>query len=420
MKSSEVAAGACREIRLLLCCARTQVDPATAERLKDLLRGDLDWKYLLQMAGHHGIVPLVYQGLHTTCPEAVPPPVLKDLRNHFHARALRNQFLTAELLRLLSLLEAHGIAVLPFKGPVLAAAVYGDLALREFGDLDLFLRRRDVLRAKDLLGAQGYRLWNPCVPRTGDPEGGCLQSWVRSPYRYHLGLERPAGQVVVELHWHFTAKGYSFPLDLEGLWERLVPVALAGRTVLHLPAEELLLVLCGHGQKHGWSRLSWICDVAELLRRHPDLAWPRVLQQADRLGGKRALGLGLYLAHDLLGTSLPPEVWQGVQADRRVPALAAQVREWLFAKAPGALCAMKWYAFHLRIRERLRDRVWYALRLAQSSLTPNRHDEALVPLPTFLYGLYYLLRPARLVMTYGNLWSLLKGPGRTGKEHGAR
>jgi hypothetical protein len=90
----------------------------------------------------------LYQSLNTTCPEAVPKANLAQLRNYFHANAQRNLFLTQELLKLLTLFKTNGISAIPYKGPVLAVAVYGNLALRQFGDLDILVHKRDVLRAK--------------------------------------------------------------------------------------------------------------------------------------------------------------------------------------------------------------------------------------------------------------------------------
>src|SRR5208282_2899895 len=64
--------------------------------------------------------------------------------------------LTAELFRLLDLLERHAIPALPFKGPVLASALYGDLAMRESCDLDVLVRSSDLAGAKRAMLASGY------------------------------------------------------------------------------------------------------------------------------------------------------------------------------------------------------------------------------------------------------------------------
>src|SRR5262245_10666576 len=131
------AVGICREVQLILCCAGTHIDAAKAERIKGLLSEEINWDFLIHIASQHGVMPLLYFTLKNTCLEAVPKAVLDQLRNYFYTNAAHNVFLTTELLKLLTLFEAHGIPAIPFKGPVLAASVYGNLSLRQFGDLDI-------------------------------------------------------------------------------------------------------------------------------------------------------------------------------------------------------------------------------------------------------------------------------------------
>jgi len=55
---------------------------------------------------------------------------------------LHNFFLTKELLELLTLFEAHCIPASPYKGPALAIMAYGNLALRQFSDLNILVHKR--------------------------------------------------------------------------------------------------------------------------------------------------------------------------------------------------------------------------------------------------------------------------------------
>jgi hypothetical protein len=50
--------------------------------------------------------------------------------------------------------------------------------------------------------------------------------------------------------------------------------------------------------------------------------------------------------------------------------------------------------FHLRVRDRMIDRVHYC---QQRAITPNYRDWAALRLPPALAPLYYLLRPVRLL-----------------------
>src|SRR5215471_2691792 len=91
------------EIELLLCCARTSVNSEQAERIRDLTRQDIHWLHLIATAHAHGIIPLIYRILQTTCPEVVPKTVMDQLRDHFNGNALHNFLLTEELIKLLAL-----------------------------------------------------------------------------------------------------------------------------------------------------------------------------------------------------------------------------------------------------------------------------------------------------------------------------
>ena len=79
-----------------------------------------------------------------TCPEAFqtlfPKTILAQLRESFRSNVQNSLLLTAELLKLVELFAASRINAIPFKGPVLAAAVYKDLSLRQFSDLDVLVQ----------------------------------------------------------------------------------------------------------------------------------------------------------------------------------------------------------------------------------------------------------------------------------------
>ena len=354
--------------RLLLCCAQAYHDTPSVERLAPLLQADLDWTSLLRMALRHRILPLLYRSLHTACPDAVPQTIRTELHHHFHANAQRNLFLAGTLLQLLRLLEVHNICAIPYKGPVLAAAVYGNLTLRQFGDLDILVRKQDVPRVKALLLAQGYRWWDQrpftCFPR------------LRRVYEFVSA----DGQVLVELHWAITSSTFYFPLDPACLWEHCDTVSMLGTPVRTMAPEHLLLILCVHGAKHHWERLAWICDVAALLRAYPEMDWGQILKQAERLGSMRMLLLGLLLAHTLLEAPLPKDTQQRLHIDPVLASLAAQVCTILFHDASRSLCAVDRPMFYLRLRERLPDRFrcccYLVYRAVTSRLLPRFRQHA--------------------------------------------
>lgn len=350
-----------REDELLLRCARTYIGSDTAERIQYLCRVPIDWDYLIGAASAHGVKPLLCSALINTCPEALPKLIVDQVKRYLQAHTLRNIFLMRELIRLLGALERIGITAIPWKGPVLAATAYGNLALRQFGDLDILVRERDAMTAKDLLLSSGYRLLY---------QGTAEQEDAFHSVRKVCELVREDGRVAVELHWAITSHTFYFPLDPASLWNQVERVSLQGASVPNLGTADLLIVLCVHGAKHHWGRLMWICDIAEVLRAYSNkIDWSSLMKRARSLGGARMLALGLLLARELLDAKLPQRALQEIGADPKVALLAEEVRSRIFTGT--SVMAVDRPAFYIQLRERPRDRFRCRLYLGYRMLTPQ-------------------------------------------------
>lgn len=374
---------------LLLCCARVRAGEELRARIVGLVRRDLDWDYLYRLAERHTVLPLLYRQLNATAAADVPAEPLARLRTKFRDNAARNLYLTGELERIVALFRAEGVRVLPYKGPALAAAAYGDLSLRRFVDLDILVSRRDVGRAKELLESRGFR---PALELSPAQERLLLRA------QHNLPFSRDGGRLVVELHWEVAGKQFApafFGRDFGGGTET---VRLLNLEVESLSPEDLLLALCVHGTKHLWERLAWICDIAELIRSRPQINWQQLSERARALRAGRMLHLGLALAHELLDAPLPDEVKSRVFADAAARELAARVTRRLFdgdgSRPAGLLGSMN---FNLRARGDWRDKARYLSFI----FTPTDGDLALLRLPSGLSFVYYLLRPFRLLLKGG-------------------
>jgi hypothetical protein len=292
---------------------------------------------------------------------------------------------------LLRALESAGIQAAPVKGPLLAAAAYGEIVRRQVGDLDILVRPQEASRAKEVLHASGYRF---------STSGGTDALATRT---------RAGGAVRVDLQWALAPKWFRCPVNFERFWERLEPVPFHGATVWQPAPADHLLFLCAHGAKHCWSRLLWIADLAFLTRNYGTrIDWAKTLEHARRSGGERVLLLGLLLARDFVGAPVPIECLTRT-ADRRLTSVASEVSGRLFdlVKDPhhfqGSLGPFRGALLYTRTRERLTDKLPYLLhtalrplRRAAAVITPTGRDRAFVVLPRHLDLLYYLVRPIRV------------------------
>jgi hypothetical protein len=389
-------------MHLLLACTRPHIDTAARQQIEALVRTDIDWAQVLLLAHHHRVHTLLYWRINTICPQEIPPDVRDRLRQCFHRNARRNMLLIQRLLHILDMFRAAHIAVVPYKGPVLATLAYGNLALRHAGDLDILIHEHDLAQVYALLAGQGY-----VSELTPEQQARHLTKFYH--FRY-LDLET---RVLVEAHWGFTFHDRTFRLTLAHLEPRLHTIILAGRQVPTFAPEDLLLLLCVHGMKHHWERLTWVCDLAWLMVATPHLDWQQMMQRAEMLGMQRVLLVGLAMAQTLLGTHVPALVQQHIEADFLVTVLVARLSTRLMQALPPPRGPEKLHYYAL-MRERPGDTAFHvahnlALPFLRGVLLPNERDYAWVRLPASLAVVYYGVHPVRAVLEHSpQLWLTLR------------
>jgi hypothetical protein len=255
--------------------------------------------------------------------------------------------------------------------------------------LDIILRQSDIPKAHEIVVSLGYK---PKFDWILSP--GAAASLVPGEYNYRDEPRR----AMVELHTEITLRHFPVKPDLDVFIRNLAPVRLSDREILTFTAEDLLPMLCIHGSKDFWERLSWIADVSELVRSHPALDWDRVLRFARPLSATRMLNLGLALATRVLDASLPAEVSARVQADRVAGQVAAEVHQRLLSRPFRTLDAAGRFQFRRRMLTANLEGWRYAMRLA---VVPSEDDWEMMRLPRALAPLYVALRPLRLLQKYG-------------------
>jgi hypothetical protein len=383
----EAAASIASEWSLL--CAASSADPPEIDlaRLLSLQERPIDWEAVLRLAEHHGTSSLLYPNL-SRLPSAVPSAVLALLRQRYERNIHKSLFLARELIRILDCLDASSIRVIPYKGIVMSEVYYGDMALRQSGDMDLFVRKQDVMRIKSAVQDLGY---TPRVPIPEDAE----QDYIASGYE--CTFDSFAGKNLLELQWALQPRFYAVDFDVKGLFERAVNVTVAGRGVKTPSPEDLLLVLSIHAAKHVWGRLIWLCDIAQIVKRDnlqcENLNWDWIRSQARELGVERILHVTLLLANRLLDATIPPLIENEVVADRAAQAFADEIAVAIAAGVTYEEQQVSYFRLMMRLRERRADRMRFLARL---TFTPGPGEWEAIRLPKSLFPLYRIVRLARL------------------------
>lgn len=286
------------EQRLLCLAARTTLAPDDERELLELLRGPFDWERLWAQGHLHEVLPLLATTIRRIERQiAVPAPWMARAQRRLYATMVRNTTLADELLRVLAAFRQAGVEGLPVKGLVLAETLYGSLALRSLGDLDVLVRPADLAAARAALGALGY---------TQESEPGFENAHhpFHDPPYYR---QAAGGQICLELHWGLWASRF-YRLGPDALWTRSVMARIHAADIRILSPEDTLLHLAIHRSRSAL-RLRFVCDIAELLgHHHSTLDWEYVLAQARAAGARTALFYALALAQELLDAPLPPAI----------------------------------------------------------------------------------------------------------------
>ncbi|HEY6230072.1 MAG TPA: nucleotidyltransferase family protein [Pyrinomonadaceae bacterium] len=375
------------EDKILLHVARPSLEPNCIQECRRLFESSPDWSYLIETADRHCVIPRLCRRLDEL--EVLPPSSARNaLLEADHENTNSNLFLTGELVKLLELLKANNLNAIPFKGPTLSLAAYGDIGSRQFADLDVLIRKTDLLKLKQLLIAHGFTShWN-LSPRQE-------AALVRFDCAWNFANQNG---VLVDVHWDLVERHFGVHFDVDRLWKQLQPVTIAGKEFSTLANEDLLLVLCLHGFTHCWERLGWICDVAGLIERQ-QIDWSRLMQDAGTQGSRRIVMLGLKLAQDLLDAALPQPISKLVKEDSAVNKVAERIRQQMFKQCAEPAGMFDEARLSVSLRERRRDQIRSSLRLAA---TPRSCDWMSVSLPASCSFLYYLIRPLRLAGKYGS------------------
>jgi hypothetical protein len=374
------------EDMLILSCGHSQVNEELEKKIMKLVNLDLDWEYIVDMATRHRLRPLLYYNLNKICPDNVPEDVLVSLREFYHSNVRKNLMMTGELVKVMKLLEENGVNAVTYKGPVLAQMAYGNVGLREFGDLDILVGKSYALKAKDLMFSQGYKLIAPI--KISDADFMKLEA-------EYIFINKKLG-TKIEINWNFEGNFFSFKGDPRLLFDNQIKYNINDFEFLSFSTDNNFLMLSIHAAKHDWTRLSWIMDIAEFINKH-SINWEDTLKKADKLGVKKILLITLYLTHELWDLELPDIITFEFDS-KSLEKMVRKIKDNIFNEGEKSWNLVE--KFFLDIEKR--DDKLSGIKDSLNGLTkPTYTDFEDIPINSFLFFIYPILRPFLLIRRYG-------------------
>lgn len=363
------------------------------ERLRSLIASEpaaRDPNELVRALATTGYVPLAYRHLVARARFPLEPPLAAVLGAEFRRHALSRFDMTRRLRELLAVLKHAGVDALPFKGAALAIQLYGSFAMRQFGDLDILVPPGQAARALEVLQAHGLR------PAAGYPSA--WDAYIRAGRHHDFSLRDRETGTLVELHWSLAAPLDGVDVDMAWFLSGRETIDLLGAATEVMSAERLMLALSIHGARHVWARLSWLGDLAEVIRKYPALDWDVPHREARRLGFERPFAASVLLAHEWFGSPRPAWLADD-RAARRLVDVARRPLS-LVTRDDGLLSDRLKWTWHAAPTMGARvGRLWRIVTI------PSEKDVATTLRSRWLSPFYVVPRGLRLVRTALGDWS---------------
>lgn len=303
------------EEKFVLLCAFPQKNAQEIDFIRTLVLEIQDWDYVLKLASIHGITSLLWHNIKQNYKDIVSQDIRQRFRSYWQGNVIYAFKMSQELCKILQLLQQHSIQAIPLKGPVLAELYYGNMALREYCDLDILVPEAEVLDAKKILVSCGYEETIPISKGKN----------VYLKASHHFKLCHPSHKISVELHWklleNFMYQDFSNGL----LYKNTVHQEFSGHKVCCLSPEDTLLYLCLHGSKHFWQKILWLVDIAMIVQSRQDWDWEKILQNASKTGTLRRMLVALFLVQRLWEIPVSLLCRLKMAQDKSLSALAKQI-----------------------------------------------------------------------------------------------
>jgi hypothetical protein len=333
--------------KLLIYFLKLALD-ISEETSGDKLEQD-DWDDLVHLAYRQGVLPMFNEGM-LKSRMIIPDTVANELKAYRLQLSMNNLKHSQELLRLISLLRKENVEVIPYKGPILAQVGLGDINRRVFSDLDILVRRQELLLISRVMEKEEYiqEIELPTWARK-------LYFWQYCEYNFDF-YEGDRRVFHVEPHWRIGVPRFQIHANFDDISPLTQLVKFHGTYINQLSPEGLILTtMMHHSARDCWSYLKLPLDIAGILVQHKSvLNWNNLIAEAQRLNVTHLLYFSLALVENLFDYPFPYEIRR--KWDKKIfKKMILNVTDQLFRETslfnPGTLGFRRALWFHLKIRK---------------------------------------------------------------------
>ena len=273
--------------------------------LKTAITHDISWEDFIATARKEALAELVFHYQKETFGHGLVPEFVRDAIEHEHKQTLaqNTSYLTA-LEELETALE--GIDLIVLKGAYLVRSVYTTPALRRFSDIDVLVRKADLVEIENRLAKTDYRRVGGEI--TDESTGNERDSLV-----YRRQDEGPG----LHIHWHLiksdTPAYTRVELDIDAIWNA---AARDSDGQLQMNPVHRVIHLSEHVLHHSYNRLVLLRDIAEIIDTHNEnFEWNRLVDDSKGCQLSLPVFYALSYIHKKGLLNIPENVLESLQKE---------------------------------------------------------------------------------------------------------
>jgi hypothetical protein len=373
------------EFKLLLSCSRV------VPRQEDLIARDeafssgINEDEFLFWVQRHLVASLVYQNLKSE--KRISPNSLQQLKLAAELNQLKVLSAQSLQIKIQSFLDQRKIKGFFLKGVPLAELYYGDIGLRHFMDIDIWVEEKYLDSLIHFLIGLGYKSE---LYFSDFNEVQC--SYIKLiGHHVHLRNDSVLYPSIVEVHWRLRDRLGNFKFDPIDEYTKTILLQNPIASLRVFDHYEQFIFLCTHGAEHGWFRLKWLFDLPQVLDKVV-FDWNVLIKRAKDLNSLEQVLLAFLVMEELLGTPIPEKVRSEISLRKFK---LNYIRH--LVTYPGSYCDndLEKVKSFIYILSQNRKGLFNKRLILKYLTSPN--DWKLLPLPSSLFFLYFPLRPFLLL-----------------------
>jgi hypothetical protein len=295
------------EQKFIIECIRAFLGSYDAERLKILYRLT-NKKRLNALIGHQNLEGFFYHlYLHNFFnPITLPTDLIQRLKEVSGKNLLANTINDRETLKIVNQLADKNLDYICMKGLSTRSRCYNNDYIKRSTDIDLFIKKGDYGKVKDILLVNGYEI--PHNHYTHDFDVRIpFEEYEKRAYEISFVSKENALKSVIDLQWGFTRAPLFrelYTIDSLYQFDSTDEIEVEGGRLRVFPLEVAFINMSFHyAFGHGFKGLQWLVEICLFIIKYETKMDFGFIHETADVNLKKILGIILMLAYELNATA---------------------------------------------------------------------------------------------------------------------